>query len=132
MNRQSGRILILFMRGHDGYLWNFSNEGPVIVPDNLPEDIDAGMVKHYLVILNVLTKAKLVPFLGLDVNLLDRPAIDDWQPGDSTLPSYRELVRYLVTLTKHRLPFIPALADVSQYALCNTGRMRKGRRHVLQ
>ncbi|MEP6922349.1 MAG: CHAT domain-containing protein [bacterium] len=108
---------ILFMRSHDGYLWNFSTEGPIIVPDNLPEDIDAGMVKHYLVILNALTKAKLVPFLGLDVNLLDRPAEDDWQPGNSKLPSYRELVSYLVTLTKHPLPFIPALADVSQYAL---------------
>lgn len=107
---------ILFMRSHDGYLWNFSNEGPVIDPAP-PLGTDPFMAKHYLAVLNALTKAKLVPFLGLDVNLLDRPAVNDWAPDGDTLPCYRELVSYLVRLSNHPVPFIPALADVSQYAL---------------
>lgn len=108
---------ILFMRAHDGYLWNFSKDGPVVVPDELPGNFDAATAKHYLTVLNALTKAKLVPFLGLDINLLDRPAIENWEPDGTTLPSYRELVSYLATLSRHPFPFIPALADVSQYAL---------------
>jgi CHAT domain-containing protein/SIR2-like protein len=108
---------ILFMRSRDGYLWDYSKEDSIVVPDTFSEDIEASMVTHYQTVLNALTKGKLVPFLGLGVNLLDRPEVENWTPENGTLPSYRELVGYLVSRTQHPNPFIPALADISQYAL---------------
>ena len=107
---------VVFMRGdHDGYLVDF-NAQPVRVPATLPEDIDSAMGKHYQTVLNALTKGKLVPFLGLDVNLYNRLPVTDWEPNDTTLPSYAELVDYLVRRSHHPSPYRPALADVSQFA----------------
>ena len=108
---------VLFMRAdHDGYLVDF-NVQPVRVPAALPEEIDAVMAKHYQTVLSALTKGKLVPFLGLDVNLYGRePVVSDWEPNGTTLPSYAELVDYLVRRSHHPSPYRPALADVSQFA----------------
>lgn len=107
---------VMFMRGdHDGYLVDFNQE-PIKVPAALPEEIEPVMAKHYQTVLNALTKGKLVPFLGLDVNLYGRESIADWKPDGSSLPSYSELVDYLVGVSKHPSPYRPALADVSQYA----------------
>lgn len=106
----------MFMRGdHDGYLVEF-NQGAIRIPPELPVEIDQDMVKHYLAVLGALTKGKLVPFLGLDVNLYGRTPSANWQPNGSSLPSSSELVDYLVSISNHPRPYIPALADVSQYA----------------
>lgn len=107
---------VMFMRGdHDGYLVEF-NKGPIRVPQELPQEIDAVMAKHYQTVLGALMKGKLVPFLGLDVNLYGRLPIPNWEATGTTLPSYSELVDYLVRKSNHPLPYRPALADVSQYA----------------
>jgi hypothetical protein len=107
---------VMFMRGdHDGYLVEF-DQGSVKPPSVLPEDIGPDMAKHYQTVISALTKGKLVPFLGLDVNLYGRDLIKDWKPNGTTLPSYAELVDYLVKVTNHPRPYLPALADVSQYA----------------
>lgn len=110
---------IILMRNHDGYLVNFQNNQQPLVPATLPADIDPPLVKHYQTVMNVLTQGKLVPFLGLDVNLFGRAPVNNWQPDNHmpTLPSYHELVHYLATVSHHPVPFIPALADVSQYTL---------------
>ncbi len=107
---------VLFMRNHNGYLVNFQ-DGPIAVPAELPNDLNPVIGKHYQTVMNALTKGKLVPFLGLDVNLFGRQPIPNWQPGGRTLPSYEELVNYLVSVSNHPSAYIPALADVSQYAL---------------
>jgi hypothetical protein len=110
---------ILFMRNHDGYLVNFQDM-PTVPAINFEPDADPSMATHYKTALASLAKGKLVPFLGLDINLFSRAASDEWQPGGSTPPSYRELVKYLATASRHPFPFIPALADVSQYALLHS------------
>ncbi|MBV9924332.1 MAG: CHAT domain-containing protein [Acidobacteria bacterium] len=115
---------ILFMRNHDGYLVDFQGRGRVpditgLQPGGVP-GVDPAAAEHYKTVLAALTKGKLVPFLGLDVNLFSREAVEDWLPESGTLPSYRELVKYLATSSKHPFPFIPALADVSQYALLHS------------
>lgn len=106
----------LFMRHHDGYLVDFQGVSGPVIPDTLPDEADPAMAKHYQTVLNALTRAKLVPFLGLDINLFGRAPMDNWQPNTATLPSYRELVNYLVTLSQHPNAYVPALADVSQFA----------------
>jgi hypothetical protein len=107
---------VVFMRGdHDGYLVEFNQE-PIRVPAELPQEIDSTMAKHYQTVLNAMTKGKLVPFLGLDVNLYGRHSIANWEPDGATLPSYGELVDYLVRISNHPSPYRPALADVSQFA----------------
>jgi CHAT domain/SIR2-like domain len=111
---------ILFIRKHDGYLVNFDDVPQVIVPADLPEESDPQMATHYKTVLNALTKGKLVPFLGLDVNLFGRAPVAKWKPNSGMLPSYRELVEYLATYSQHPFPFVPALADVSQYALLHS------------
>jgi hypothetical protein len=110
---------VLFMRNHDGYLVNFQDV-PSIPTIDITSDPDPVVAKHYQTALAALTKGKLVPFLGLDINLYSRAYMDNWQPTSATLPSYRELANYLATASKHPTPFIPALADVSQYALLHS------------
>jgi CHAT domain/SIR2-like domain len=107
---------IIFMRDYDGYLVNFEDVPQIIVPPVLP-DVDPQLTQQYKTVLNALTKGKLVPFLGLDVNLFGRAIQPNWDPANGILPSYTELVNYLVSITKHPIPYVPALADVSQYAL---------------
>ena len=108
---------VMFMRGdHDGYLVEFDQKSVRIPQVLLANELDPDMAKHYQTVLSALTKGKLVPFLGLDVNLYGRELIADWKPDGSTLPSYAELVDYLVRVSRHPRPYIPALADVSQYA----------------
>jgi hypothetical protein len=112
---------ILFMREHDGYLVDF--QAGAQAPPAQPVSFASGpsLPKHYLAVVAGLTKGRLVPFLGLDVNLIGRSQLDPWVPG-TVLPGYKELVQYLATRSGQPVPFIPALADVSQYALLHEER----------
>ncbi len=74
---------ILYLRARNGNLFD------VKVPE-APEELKG----HYQKLASLLPSCNLVIFLGLDVNLSDRPYYDKWKPGIG-LPSMGELYSYL-------------------------------------
>src|SRR3954471_12257045 len=71
--------------------------GPVIptlsqppVPTTSPDPLES----HYTVLLRAIIDGRLVPFLGLDINLCGRATDTTWRPGQD-LPSMHELSSYL-------------------------------------
>jgi CHAT domain/SIR2-like domain len=83
---------VLYLHASNGQLFNVKTEQPrrtASLPAN--GDGDGG---HYQKVINALLEGKLVPFLGLDVNLYGRPLDPNWQPG-LILPSSQELAGYL-------------------------------------
>lgn len=83
---------VFYLRSTNGFLFE------VKVPTALPhlrthyEDLDMLLKRSYLVI-----------FLGLEVNLLNRPYFDPWEP-EKGLPSAAELCAYLSRLLKINPP----------------------------
>ena len=92
---------VFYLTANSGHLFDIKIPMP-------PEDLDA----HYAAIKQLLPTCNLVVFLGLDVNLLNRPFYDSWKPGKG-LPSAAELCSYL----SGQLHFSPArhsLAGLAQ------------------
>ncbi|HEX8195660.1 MAG TPA: CHAT domain-containing protein [Pyrinomonadaceae bacterium] len=127
-NETEWAVPVLYMRSESGDIVNYSqsdnNQASVIVkPQINPSKWD----KHFEAVVNAILLRKIVPFIGLDVNLYGRQEKDDWQPGDS-LPGSRELAKYLAQSFGYPLSEIPDLISVSQYAVVNEkGKM--GRLH---
>jgi hypothetical protein len=74
---------VFYLRANDGHLFDVKVPTP-------PE----GLIGHYEAIKTLLPTCNLVLFLGLDVNLLNRPYQDPWKPG-KVLPSAAELCLFL-------------------------------------
>ncbi len=81
--RQEWATPVFYLRADNGHL--FDVKVP-LAPQNL--------VGHYEAIRTLLPTCNLVIFLGLDVNLLNRPYYDSWKPGKG-LPSSAELCSFL-------------------------------------
>ncbi len=77
--------------------------------------------EHYQSVIDAIRDGKLVPFLGLDINLYGRQRIDNWEIGNP-LPSSKELTAYLAKSFSHPDSCTPGLVYVSQYATV----MKKG------
>ena len=55
---------------------------------------------HYNSLIKAITRGRMVPFLGLDINLCDRPVqangqLEPWKPDDPFPPSGKDLAAYL-------------------------------------
>ncbi|HVE58904.1 MAG TPA: CHAT domain-containing protein, partial [Pyrinomonadaceae bacterium] len=74
---------VFYLRAKSGFLFE------VKVP-KAPEELEF----HYEDLIPLLKRCYLVVFLGLEVNLLNRPYYDPWEPGKG-LPSTAELCSYL-------------------------------------
>lgn len=92
---------VFYLRANNGHLFDVKIPKP---PENLSG--------HYSALKMVLPGCNLVFFLGLNVNLLNRPYYDTWKPGRG-LPSTAELCAYLSTQNKI-VPTINSLANVAQ------------------
>jgi hypothetical protein len=112
---------VLYLHASNGELFSGKAEAskpPVPLPANGDDDGDAdgGADKeHYKKVIGALLEGKLVPFLGLDVNLYGRTLDPNWSPG-KMLPSSQELADYLARTYSY-----PGegrdLLSVSQYAV---------------
>ena len=77
---------------------------------------------HYDLILNVIRKGKLIPFLGAGVNLCDRPQGMSWaQQPDDYLPSGAELAQHLADDVSYRGDNKRDLLRTSQYVAAALG-----------
>jgi hypothetical protein len=85
-----------------------------------PEPSAHPLDAHFRAVIESLRRGQLVFFLGLDVNLYDRPASADWEPG-RTLPSSAELAAHLARVFSYPLKNIHDLASVAQYVTTNRG-----------
>jgi hypothetical protein len=102
---------VLFMRADDGQL--FERREPRLAP--APSHVDSELDEHYQAVVRVLLEGKLVPFLGLDVNLYGRRPEPRWQPG-THLPSSHELAAYLAQFFAYPPDEPLDLISVCQYA----------------
>jgi hypothetical protein len=92
---------VFYLRANDGHLFD------VKIPKS-PENLSG----HYSALKMVLPSCNLVFFLGLNVNLLNRPYYDSWKPGRG-LPSTAELCAFL----SNQLKIVPtgnSLANLAQ------------------
>ena len=104
---------VLYLHASSGQLFNVKEVRP---KTPLPRPtVGQGNGGHYDKVIEALFEGKLVPFLGLDVNLYGRPFDPNWSPGQM-LPSSQELASYLAT--KFSYPGqVRDLLSVSQYAV---------------
>lgn len=79
---------VFYLRADNGFIFELK------VPKPLPN-----LKGHYADIATLLKRCYLVIFLGLEVNLLNRPYYDPWEPGKG-LPSSAELCSYLSSQLK--------------------------------
>ncbi|HKO98687.1 MAG TPA: CHAT domain-containing protein [Pyrinomonadaceae bacterium] len=105
---------VLFMRAEDGQL--FEPREPRLAP--APTRVNSELDEHYQAVVRVLLDGRLVPFLGLDVNLYGRLPQPRWQPG-ANLPSSRELATYLAGVFAYPTDEPLDLISVCQYAAVN-------------
>lgn len=92
---------VFYLRANSGHLFDLKIPTP---PENLSG--------HYSALKMVLPSCNLVFFLGLNVNLLNRPYYDSWKPGRG-LPSTAELCAYLSSQNKI-VPSGSSLANLAQ------------------
>jgi len=75
---------------------------------------------HYRAVVREMLRARVIPFLGAGVNMLDRPTDVPWQMG-SSLPSGMELAAYLATTFDYPRNELQDLLRISQYVSVMTG-----------
>lgn len=119
---------VLYMRSKDGHLFIKREENNTGIPPSvngaepvLPQppalDLPPALVEHYNAVYEALRDGQLVPFVGLDANLLGRNSDPEaWQRGKG-LPDSAELARYLSRKFKYPLPDLPDLARIAQYSI---------------
>ena len=99
----------------------------IVKRKSLTVDESGILENHYESLIKAITKGRIVPFLGSDINLCDRSnqgngALESWQPGCPFPPSGKELAAYLAEtfvapISKHRLDVgCESLPYLSQYA----------------
>jgi hypothetical protein len=76
--------------------------------------MQAASDSHFRSVLSALKQGRLTPFLGAGVNLVGRPEGELFAPGRS-LPSGRELARYLAEVAGYEHEGAPDLARVTQW-----------------
>jgi CHAT domain/SIR2-like domain len=92
---------VFYLRANNGHLFDVKIPKP-------PESL----IGHYSAVKAAIPRCSLVFFLGLNVNLLNRPYYDSWKPGRG-LPSTAELCAYLSTQNKI-VPTSNSLASLAQ------------------
>lgn len=102
---------VLYLHAESGQLFEPRRATP---PGPAPR-VDPALADHYKLVLDELLGGKLVPFIGLDVNLYGRPSDPHWRPGRH-LPSGRELTAYLADIFEYPPGEPLDLVNVSQYA----------------
>lgn len=103
---------VIYMRASDSRLVDFpaaASESAMTVEHPPISHTDDPLEQHYQEVIKHLLEGKLVPFLGLDVNLFDQQATP--RP-----PAYAELVERLMKSSKYPYNLGAPLAGVSQYA----------------
>ncbi len=107
----------LYMRSSDGHI--FARESatmrrPTLPPTTFPDTADPTEA-HYRMLIKSITDGRVVPFLGADVNLCDRPEGVAYRVGEF-LPSSVELAEYLAESLGLSPGNAQDLVRVSQYA----------------
>jgi len=119
-------VPVLYMRTKNSYLLdpNAAGEGGSVNGDSAaatqPQPLTPAhankMEEHYQSVIEALRCGRLVPFLGLDINLFGRRPTIPWRPGE-LLPGSQELTNYLAAQFKYPADGSGAhdLLEVSQY-----------------
>jgi hypothetical protein len=113
-------VPVLYMRTRNGYLLDPQEDVNGGMPNGAvppPPPVLPHLERHYQSVIEALRDGKLVPFLGLDINLFGREPANPWQPG-RVLPGSQELAAYLAAQFHYPAAgpgSAPSLLQISQY-----------------
>lgn len=117
---------VLYMRSGDGRIKKEKDDnGNLIVingvnpalPHQTVLDLPPAIIENYNAVFESLRDGQLVPFVGLDANLLGRVSDPETWERAKGLPDSAELARYLSRTFDYPLKDLPDLARIAQYSI---------------
>lgn len=114
---------VLYMRSEDGHLskekdgYELSVAGNGDKPAINQPELSPELVDHYNKVFGALRDGQLVPFVGLDANLLGRPSDPETWALERGLPDSAELARHLSRRFNYPLSDLPDLARIAQFSI---------------